>query len=742
MNTDSLSHNMFHAVRVLLLVSTLLLIVGVVGADPTTTVVNSSVQDRVANTTVTIAPTTETTIPTTANAEENTTPVLSETVTTTPTTTTTEGITSLSVNVTPSAATTTATIAVSTVSVTPTATDTANPDATNANITTTHAETANVTPETTANVTANATAAISAQKSGSVLSDGSSPAPLNPEFLEYQNQTRNQQQTSSQQLITLSSATGNTATSHVFIVGSLPAPLLLPASAGQRIGQDRVTSVSSESYPVSSSYASSYDLRNYGKVSSVKNQGNSGSCWAFATMGSLESTLLPAESWDFSENNLKNRLSNTYSDGFDRGANTGGQRWESTAYLTRWSGPVTEAEDPYSDTSTTSSTFSPAKHVQNVYYIPARSGPTDNDNIKYALTTWGAVDASMNWTDTAFNSETNAYYYSGSDSTNHDITIVGWDDNYSKANFSTQPAGNGAFIVKNSWGSSWGDNGYFYVSYYDTYIGSRCTVFTGESTSNYNHEYSYDPLGWVNSYGYSGKTTAYFANVYTANSAETLKAVGFYTPEINTAYVVSVYINPTSGPINSSGYAAQTSGTLSAPGYRTVTVPDVALASGQRFSIVVRMTDPTYTYPIPIEYPVSGYSSHATASAGQSYISPDGSSWTDFTSDMTNGNVCLKGYTDDNTVRVDEVGVFRNGAWYLDYNSNGAWDSGIDRYYLWGATGDVPVVGDWNGDGKTEVGVFRNGAWYLDYNGNGAWDSGIDRYYLWGTTGDKPVLGK
>ena len=78
------------------------------------------------------------------------------------------------------------------------------------------------------------------------------------------------------------------------------------------------------------------------------------------------------------------------------------------------------------------------------------------------------------------------------------------------------------------------------------------------------------------------------------------------------------------------------------------------------------------------------------------------------------------------TNRTTKIGVFRNGGWYLDYNGNGIWDSGIDNSSTFGAPGWTSVVGDWNGDGKTKVGVYKDGAWYLDYNGNGIWDTGTD----------------
>jgi len=90
---------------------------------------------------------------------------------------------------------------------------------------------------------------------------------------------------------------------------------------------------------------SRYDLRTLGWVTLARNQGNCGSCFAFATYSSLESWLLKTahETWDFSENHLKN-----YS-GFDLTPCTGGDSLSSTAYLVRWAGPVAEVNDPFHD---------------------------------------------------------------------------------------------------------------------------------------------------------------------------------------------------------------------------------------------------------------------------------------------------------------------------------------------------------------------------------------------------------
>ncbi len=94
------------------------------------------------------------------------------------------------------------------------------------------------------------------------------------------------------------------------------------------------------------------------------------------------------------------------------------------------------------------------------------------------------------------------------------------------------------------------------------------------------------------------------------------------------------------------------------------------------------------------------------------------------------------------------IGIFRSGTgqWFTDRNGNRQWDGCVaDGCYNFGAPGDRPVAGDWNGSGFAKIGVFRAGTWYLDANGNGAWDGcGIDRCYVgsFGQQGDLPVAGQ
>jgi C1A family cysteine protease len=401
---------------------------------------------------------------------------------------------------------------------------------------------------------------------------------------------------------------------------------------------------------------SAYDLRGQDKLTPIGNQGSAGSCWAFATYGSLESNLKPGETRDFSENNLKN------THGFDYAHAAGGNAFMSTAYLARWSGPVDESQDPYNPSSGVSpSGLSPAKHVQEVKFLPDRTGSLDNTVIKQTVMAYGAVYTSMYFGDPYYRAATKSYCYSGSTGSNHAVDIVGWDDNFDRTNFTSAPSANGAFIVRNSWGTGWGDNGYFYISYYDAKVGKDLAVFTNaEATSNYGRVYQYDPLGWVDSAGFND-TTAWIANLFTAQSDEQLAAVGFYTTDLNANYQVSVY--DTFNGTAFSGYRGGRSGSLADAGYHTIQLDSsISLQSGHKFCLVVQLTNPSYLYPIAYEYPEEGYSSHAGASAGQSYVSPDGSDWADLTSQigLSQANVCLKAYTQISPPQPGSVQVTAN----------------------------------------------------------------------------------
>lgn len=388
-------------------------------------------------------------------------------------------------------------------------------------------------------------------------------------------------------------------------------------------------------------YAASYDLRPLGKVTPVRNQGAYGTCWAYATFGSLESCLLPAENRDFSENHLVNM------DGFDLGFDAGGNSHMSMAYLLQWRGPVNESDDPYPNPYNSPAGLTVQKHVQNTRIVPGKASATGNDLIKQALLDYGALAVSYYHNNAYYNATTKSYRYTGAVSSNHAVTLVGWDDDFDKNNFAVIPSGNGAYIVKNSWGASWGESGYYYVSYYDAKFGYEpmCAFYNAEPAANHAQVYSYDPLGWVADLG-AGAVTCWGANVFTASSTESLDTIGFYANSLSTGYTIFVYTGVAAGNPRSGTLAATRTGTSVYPGYRTITLgAPVALTAGQAFSIVLMLTTPGYNYPLPVEYAISGYSSAATAAAGQSYASQTGDAWTDLTSVIASANFCIKGYT-------------------------------------------------------------------------------------------------
>ncbi len=416
-------------------------------------------------------------------------------------------------------------------------------------------------------------------------------------------------------------------------------------------------------------FPSRLDLRERGWVTPVRDQGQHGTCWIMAATGSLESNVLRLEgiARDFSENNLANHMASR----LDFGGYAPSEL--AAAYYARWEGPVYESSDTYPRPAGSPDFLRAVRHVQEVLFLPAREpGTQGNAALKWAISAYGGVAATLDF-DTSekfgfWNSKTSSYFNGERAELDHHVLCVGWDDAYPASDFATRPPGDGAFLIKNSWGTGFGKSGYFWVSYYDKSFGKTLAVFDGaQDAADHDAIYQYDALGrsrWIRE-GNTG--AAWFANRFACAGSGEVTAASFYTPVPGTTYEVRVAASLQD--IAAAPVAA--AGTLAVAGYHTVDLSrPVGVTAGRSFVIAVRVTTPGWLDAIPVEGPSDFIAPRAKA--GQSYVSPDGASWTDLTrgEGLSRANVCLKAFVDDPSGKGDtrrpvalvRAGRFRPGA--------------------------------------------------------------------------------
>lgn len=385
-----------------------------------------------------------------------------------------------------------------------------------------------------------------------------------------------------------------------------------------------------------------YDLRDRARISAIRNQGTNGTCWSFAALSALESVLLPEENYQFSVDHM------TLNNGFNLNQNDGGEYTMGMAYLASWKGPVYEKDDPYGDKKTNPDLTS-VKHVQEMQVIDGK----DYEKIKEAVFKYGGVQTSIynalkssQSRSPYYNRMTNSYCYIGTEKPNHDVVIIGWDDSYSKDNFSVDLEGDGAFICQNSWGSEFGDGGIFYISYYDTNIGTHNVAYTRiEDSDNYDHIYQSDLCGWVGQLGYN-KESIYGANIFTADSDQNLEAASFYATGKDSEYQLYVVKN-FEDQSSFQNMVPVASGKLRNAGYYTIPFENaVALDAGEIYAVVLFISTPDAVHPLAIEYAADEATRDVILDDGEGYVSANGFEWENV-KNVENCNICIKAFSND-----------------------------------------------------------------------------------------------
>lgn len=370
-----------------------------------------------------------------------------------------------------------------------------------------------------------------------------------------------------------------------------------------------------------------FDLRGAGRVGKVRNQGNDATCWAQASLTALESSLLPQEEHSFSVEHMVSE------NAFSLDSAMGGDYTMAMAYLLSWQGPVEKNKVK--------------KHLQEVHFF----GAEDKEAIKRAVYQYGGVSTSVyanvsttNLSESSYyNKRKNAYCYAGEKKPNHDVVIIGWDDDYSRDNFSTQVDGDGAFICQNSWGTTFGEQGVFYVSYYDSNIGEQAVSYVkAENTANYDTIYQSDLCGWVGQIGF-GKEKIHAANVFTAKADEKIASAGFYALGKETEYQL-FFVSDFAGTSSLANRIEVAGGTLDAAGYYTIPFSqEFTVKKGQKFAIVLALSTPEKEHPMAIEYRSDEMTRHVDITDGEGYISNNGLDW-ESVEETAKGNLCMKAY--------------------------------------------------------------------------------------------------
>ena len=452
--------------------------------------------------------------------------------------------------------------------------------------------------------------------------------------------------------------------------------------------------------------APSYDPRGEGWLTPAKNQGDLGVCWAFTANACLEAatTRLTGQKQPFSEQHMRFILSDKLKrqnddEGkgyYEKSPDVGGNMPMSLAYLTNWNepifnkqnvtwqAPVSSADVPYSDTPNLNWPQNMDArgriHVTDTEEVPI-------NRIKEYIVRFGAVSADL------YMSQRSDYYnktYSALNvykidkqpgvsppkdiPPNHAVTVVGWDDNFSKTKFSRQPEHDGAWLVKNSYGTGFGEDGYFWVSYEDKYFSNSGknypAAITGVEPASKNEKmlsHDFMPLQDSRTYTQIVQRMIYTANVYDlselAGEYGQISKVMFYagSPEGSPGCWYYVYIKPLNAdgslPTILTNDRPLASGPVTAQGYKTakLSTPFTVPANAGKYAIIIGYT-PNEVERVRLFFEKSDLRYSASCNEGESYLYL-GEKWEDVQklSGGAKNNFCIRPVLKKRSTNINTV---------------------------------------------------------------------------------------
>lgn len=464
------------------------------------------------------------------------------------------------------------------------------------------------------------------------------------------------------------------------------------------------------------SYPAKYDPRDNLSLP-IRNQKPSNMCWAYTLASDIEISFLRsgAGMFDLSEehlayffaNRLGDPLGNTQNDENRvlHGYRDGGNQTLAAIFLSSWSGMALEAEIPYetNEDHTLDSEKTPdsslAYHTA-AYLEEAVFSSYSVEKMKGLITEYGAVSVSFGMYDSYYNPQRYAYSCPGGAPVNHAVSLIGWDDNFSRDNFNeaSQVTSDGAWIARNSWGEEWGDDGYFYISY-ENMPNYNIVAASAVTSPEYPNNYFYDgscALSKLKLYPQGSTGVTSIANVFEAKAGngkgEALGEVVLSTYTDGGSYSIQIYTNlqdksnPTSG---TPAYSSPVQFYQKNAGISTVKVPEVTLIGGTLYSVVI-----TNSGSSAVEYLCETNSSYdwvefrADLQTGQSFCYHTQNGWSDFAKTSPSACVRVKAHTRtlDREVTLDtpsvSVKVYSSGYNKISWNAV----SGAEGYLVYRKT--------------------------------------------------------